>query len=303
MRTDDDSWDITESVGVTALGIAAIRAAETQRPDALFRDPYAQRLVAAVGTEGWLRIAQGQVRADDENANRMYQSMSGFAVARTCYFDSYFADAAAEGIRQVVILAAGLDARAYRIQWPSGTVVYELDQPKVLQFKAAALADARPTVDRREVAVDLRHDWPKALRDKGFDTSAPTAWLAEGLLRYLPTEAQDRLLDDVVALSAPGSRTALNIGRGNRPDEQLRSMRAQALQQLGVRLPDGPLWYPDEGRSDPREWFAAKGWTVTEADPPSVLIDHGRDVPEQVAADMRRQILMTAIRPRGDDNR
>ncbi|MGV9677007.1 SAM-dependent methyltransferase [Nocardia sp. NPDC003482] len=300
MRTDDDSWDITESVGVTALGIAALRAAETRRPDALFRDPYAERLVTGVGEGGWQGIVRGQVDSGDERAGRLYRTIGNFAIARTCYFDAYFESAAAQGIRQVVILAAGLDARAYRLAWPPGTVVFELDQPKVLAYKAATLADVTPAAERREVAVDLRQDWPEALRRNGFDESAPTAWLAEGLLRYLPAAAQDRLFEAVTALSAPGSRMALNIGRGEPGSEQARRQRAEAVQQLDPGLALNSLWYSDEGRSDPRDWFAAAGWVVAQADPVAVLTERGRAVPDEVAEDMRRQILMTAISPTGE---
>jgi methyltransferase (TIGR00027 family) len=110
----------------------------------------------------------------------------------------------------VVILASGLDARAYRMDWPQGTVVYEIDQSGVIDFKAAALRElgARPTAEVRNVGVDLRDDWPAALRAAGFESGRPTAWIAEGLLMYLPPEAQDRLFDHITALSPAGSRLA-----------------------------------------------------------------------------------------------
>lgn len=89
-------------------------------------------------------------------------------------------------------MAAGLDARAYRLSWPAGTVVYEVDQPEVIAFKSDALAriGAEPTAERRAVGIDLRDDWSTALRDNGFDAAAPTAWIAEGLLPYLPPQAR-----------------------------------------------------------------------------------------------------------------
>ena len=125
---------------------------------------------------------------------------------RTKYFDEYFVEATDNGVRQVVILASGLDSRAYRLPWPDGTVVYEIDQPQVIEFKTTTLAGigAQPTATRRTVAIDLRADWPTALQAAGLDTTAPTAWLAEGLLIYLPPDAQDRLFDNITALSAPG---------------------------------------------------------------------------------------------------
>ncbi len=326
MRSDDDSWDITESVGATALGVAAMRAAETRRPDALFRDPYAARLVEAAGS-GWSRIMRARIGAASGGADPAgsegtadsgddrsgadgpgetgYSSLAAMLIARTVYFDEYFAAASAAGIRQVVILASGLDARAYRLEWPSGTVVFEIDQPKVLEFKNSVLADVRPAADRRAIGVDLRQDWPKELWDNGFDPTAPTAWLAEGLLRYLPGEAQDRLFGDIAALSAPGSRIALNIGRGRREDSPAlrtaRERRKRLLAEAGITLNLEELWYPWEGRTDPREWFTARGWAVTTGDPVTLLIDHGRAQPEAARAELDHHILMTATR--GDENR
>ncbi|WP_024803942.1 SAM-dependent methyltransferase [Nocardia sp. BMG51109] len=304
MRSDDDSWDITESVGATAVGVAAMRAVETRRPDGLFRDPYAERLVDAVGS-GWSRILRGEVHAATPENDRLNRPMAAALIARTVYFDDYFRVAAAEGVRQIVILASGLDARAYRIEWPSGTVVFELDQPKVLEFKSRVLAGERPGAEVRGIPVDLRHDWPKALRDNGFDVDAPTAWLAEGLLRYLPADAQDRLLDDAAALSAPGSRAALNIGLDQREDSaavrELRAARGRALAEAGVRIDLENLWYSWEGRTDPRDWFAGRGWSVSGTEPSAVLARYGREVPADARAEIDRHVLMTATL--GDDDR
>ncbi|WP_067892641.1 class I SAM-dependent methyltransferase [Nocardia vaccinii] len=296
MRTDDDSWDITESVGATAVGVAAMRARETSRTDALFQDPYAAKLVEAVGS-GWDKILRGQVGTDPERS-RLYGPLNAMMTARTVYIDEYFDAVGAAGIRQVVILAAGLDARAYRIEWPSGTVLFELDQPKVLEFKATALAGDEPTADRREVAIDLRQDWPKALRDNGFDPTLPTAWLAEGLLRYLPGEAQDRLFDNIADLSVPGSTIALNMGQG-RPlrNSEIRAEREKMMAQAGIRIDVENLWYSTDDRTDPRDWFAEHGWKVTAADPVTVLTEHGREVPDTVREGLRNHILMTAVRP------
>ncbi|MEV0466138.1 SAM-dependent methyltransferase [Nocardia tengchongensis] len=306
MRTDDDSWDITESVGATALGVAAIRAYESGQEDALFQDPYAAKLVSAVGSDGWNNLMSGMRNLGDseqggEDTDLRGWSMGSVLIARTIYFDEYFAAAVRAGIRQIVILAAGLDARAYRLEWPSGTRIFELDQPKVLAFKARALADDDPGADRREVAVDLRQDWPKALLDKGFEPGEPTAWLAEGLLRYLPGHAQDKLLEQVAELSAPGSRIALNLGTDKDMADQFRERRAKVMADAGVKIDLENLFYPWEDRKDPRTWFAMHQWLVTEGDPVAVLEDRGRTVPETAKAGMGHHILMTALRPRGDD--
>lgn len=209
-RTADDSWDLASSVGATATMVAAARAMATNADDPVIDDPFAAPLVRAVGTDFFTKLVDGAIRIDEldeEAATGLIRFANGMA-ARTRFFDDFFLAAARAGIRQVVILASGLDSRAYRLPWPEGTVVYEIDQPQVVEFKTAALAaqGAAPTTELRTVSVDLRYDWPAALVDAGFDAAEPTAWIAEGLLGYLPPDAQDRLLDQVTALSAPGSR-------------------------------------------------------------------------------------------------
>jgi methyltransferase (TIGR00027 family) len=222
-RTDNDSWDLATSVGATATMVAAARAVAAKADNPLIEDPFAGPLVRAVGIEFLARWANGDIEAADidvpDDAWGL-QRMADLMSVRTRYFDAFFRDAMAAGIRQAVILASGLDARAYRLSWPAGATVFEIDQPQVIQFKNATLADlnAQPTVDLRAVPIDLRHDWPTALRAAGFDAEAPSAWIAEGLLAFLPPDAQDRLLDNITKLSAPGSRLAAEIFV-NRPDE------------------------------------------------------------------------------------
>ncbi len=213
-RTHDDTWDLASSVGATATMIAAGRAMATNDPRRLINDPFAEPLVRAVGLDFFVKMIDGSVDFSAlENASpaRMQAIINGIAV-RTKYFDSYLLAAAEAGVRQAVILASGLDSRAYRLDWPAGTVVYEVDQPQVIEFKTTALADigAQPTAERRTVGIDLRYDWPTALQAAGLDTQAPTAWLAEGLLIYLPPEAQDRLFDNITAVSMPGSTSPPN---------------------------------------------------------------------------------------------
>jgi methyltransferase (TIGR00027 family) len=208
LRTHDDTWDIATSVGSTAVMVAAARAGETDRDAPLIRDPYAKILVAGAGTGVWEFVLDGgfvaKVAEVDAEAAAIFEHMGNYQAVRTHFFDDYFAKATAAGIGQIVILASGLDSRAYRLDWPAGTVVYEIDQPKVLEYKAATLADhaVQASAVLRHVPQDLRYDWPKALREAGFDASVPTAWLAEGLLMYLPADAQDRLFDQVTELSA-----------------------------------------------------------------------------------------------------
>ena len=219
LRSQDDTWDIATSVGSTAVMVAAARARETESDAPLITDPYARLLVDGAGTGMWETFIDESVaeriKTADPEAAAVFENMLGYQAVRTHFFDAFFTDAVADGIRQVVILASGLDSRAYRLQWPAGTVVFEIDQPKVLEYKSATLAThgVESVVARHEVGIDLRQDWPVALTAAGFDPTAPTAWLAEGLLMYLPAEAQDLLFTQITELSAPGSRvSAESIG-------------------------------------------------------------------------------------------
>jgi methyltransferase (TIGR00027 family) len=195
--------------------------------------------------------------------------MTDNMAARTKFFDEFFLDASAAGIRQVVILASGLDARAYRLPWPAGTVVYEVDQPQVIEFKTTALAKigAEPTAHRRTVAIDLRRDWPTAVREAGFEPTEPTAWIAEGLLGYLPPEAQDRLLDNITALSAKGSRFATeSIARNDDVDAEAAKERMKAIsdrwREHGFDLDMTELVYFGD-RNEAAEYLKSHSWETT----------------------------------------
>src|SRR5438105_8891078 len=198
-RTDQDTWDLASSVGATATMVAAARALASGEADPIINDPFAAPLVRAVGLDFFRRLVDGAIVSTEkpDGGERDLQLETDSIAVRTRFFDDFFLNAARDGVCQSVILAAGLDARAYRLAWPPGSVVYEVDQPKVLEFKSTAMTDlgAEPTAERRAVAIDLRDDWPAALRASGFDATQPTAWSAEGLLMYLPPDAQDRLFD------------------------------------------------------------------------------------------------------------
>jgi methyltransferase (TIGR00027 family) len=285
-RTDDDTWDITESVGATALTVAAARAAETQSAQPLFRDPFARVFLDAAGQGTWSMFDRAAImRVDPELAARM-GGLHDFFAARTAFIDDFFVAASAAGIRQVVILAAGLDARAWRLAWPDGTRLYELDQPKVLEFKSVTLRahGATPTVDRSEVPVDLRQDWPKALREAGFDAQAPTAWSVEGLLRYLPAQAQDLLFERIHDLSGPGSRIVANAPTDEAKSPQSSARERKLSQRLRAALgaqgeDDGPtvdeLSYAEQ-RSDVVQWLTAHGWEASAATIPDVVARYRR---------------------------
>lgn len=305
MRVDGDTWDITSSVGATALGVAAARATETLRSDALIRDPFAQILVDATGkSTGWERLAAGDIDWPDPEAGRIYGRMVDYQATRTHFFDAYFRAAAAAGIRQIVILATGLDSRAYRLDWPAGTTVYEIDQPQVLEFKASALADHQPTARRRTVGIDLREDWPTALRDAGFDTAQPTAWLAEGLLPYLPADAQDSLFVNVGALSAPGSRIAVEgydgklvLDESEQETTRREQVRAAFKTAVDVDVTIENLIYEDENRAEPAEWLGAHGWSVTKTDAHDEMARLGRPVPADIEhGTFRGQLIQGELR-------
>jgi methyltransferase (TIGR00027 family) len=276
-RTDDDSWDITESVGATALGVAWARSQEATSQCPLYTDPYAQMFIDEAVARGW--------KLPPTPVVERIRSISGYAASRTKWFDEFFIAAGAAGIDQAVILAAGLDARAWRLPWNDGSVVYEIDQPKVLAFKAETLRahHVEPAATYVAVPVDLRHDWPKALRDAGFNPGEPTAWAAEGLLPYLPAEAQDLLFERIAGLSAPGSRVGVeSFGSGALDREYLARRREQMRQlreQAGVADDDTPdvqdLWYIED-RTDLIEWFAERGWDVSEIDAADLMTRYGR---------------------------
>jgi methyltransferase (TIGR00027 family) len=297
-RADADSWDIASSVGATATMVAAARAIASREPNALIDDPYAEPLVRAVGMDFFSRLLDGEIglSGDDEGATRL---LTDVMAVRTRFFDEFFLEATETGIRQAVILASGLDARAYRLQWPAGTVVYEIDQPKVIEFKNATMASigAEPTTVRRAVSIDLREDWPAELRRNGFDDTKPTAWSAEGLLVYLPPEAQDRLFDDIATLSAPGSRLATEY----HPDAGASmGQRAEAFrerwQKHGFDMNLADLFYPGE-RNPVVEYLTDHSWQVTARSRPEMFTEYGRHFPDDEGlAPMRGSLAVTATR-------
>jgi methyltransferase (TIGR00027 family) len=293
-RTDNDSWEITESVGSTALGVAAARAAETESENPLIQDPFARAFLEAAGKGIWSLTSDPGLSAKltevAPDLQAHMQVMVDFMAVRTAWYDELFLSAVSAGVRQVVILAAGLDARAWRLPWPDGTTVYELDQAKVLAFKSSTLQrrGAQPTARLVSVAVDLRQDWPTALQQAGFNPSLPTMWSAEGLLRYLPAQAQDVLLERINSLSSAGSWLATNAPAKSAVDpdllasqrEQSTRLRAAAARVLDAEIPDvEDLWYPEE-RTDVADWLGEHGWDASAIGMADLLGRYGRDVPE-----------------------
>ncbi|MBW0015654.1 class I SAM-dependent methyltransferase [Mycobacterium sp.] len=261
-RTDRDRWDLATSVGATATMVAAQRALSSD--EKLIDDPYAAPLVRAVGIDVYVRLVNGQIPVDGNsefNPHRMAQGMA----CRTRFYDRFFLDGTKSGIGQAVILASGLDARAYRLPWPAGTVVYEVDMPEVIEFKTLTLGElgAEPTAVRRTVAIDLRDDWATALRAAGFDPQAPAAWSAEGLLVYLPDEAQDALFDNITALSAAGSRLAFEFVPDTAvfADERWRA-HYDRMSELGFEIDFNDLVYHGQ-RSHILDYLDERGWRTS----------------------------------------
>ncbi len=266
-RTGDDSWDLASSVGATATMVAAGRAFASLDPKGLIDDPFAAPLVRAVGLDFFTTMLDGDLDVSQlpgGSADRV-QSMIDAMAVRTRFFDDHLMAATAGGVRQVVILASGLDSRAYRLPWPDGTVVYEIDQPDVITFKTQTLNNlgVEPTATRRTVSIDLREDWPAALRDAGFDASQPTAWLAEGLLIYLPPDAQDHLFDLITRHSAAGSTLGTEYAPGivDFDAEKARELSAP-LREYGLNIDMGSLVYAGR-RNEVTDYLRRSGWQVT----------------------------------------
>jgi methyltransferase (TIGR00027 family) len=282
-RTDGDSWDITESVGATALGAAMARAADSDGNCPLFTDRYARLFVDAATSRGW----------DSSDVGQHLPIVQNYVAARTKWFDEYFIAAGANGIDQAVILGAGLDARAWRLPWVSSTVVYEIDQPSVLAFKAETLDthSARPAVAYRAVPIDLRADWPTALREAGFDPSTPTAWSAEGLLPYLRAAGQDLLLDRIVELSATGSRIAAEVLNPDALDPEYLERGRRYLSDNGLDIP--ALLFGEE-RAELRKWLTDRGWAVTATEATDLMRRYNRTPDDEVKDLAPRSVFIEA---------
>jgi methyltransferase (TIGR00027 family) len=304
-RTEADSWDLASSVGATATMVAAARALASKEENPLISDPYAEALVRAVGIDFFTKLVDGEVSLGDggeaDAALNTARLMTDMMAVRTRFFDDFFTEATAAGIRQAVILASGLDARAYRLPWPAGTVVFEIDQPQVIEFKTTELAElgASPTAEHRTVAVDLREDWAAALRDAGFDPGTPTAWIAEGLLGYLPPDAQDRLLDTITALSAPGSRcaceTAANPGQLDHDEIRERMQTASdRWQRHGFDINFVELVYIGD-RNPVGEYLANHGWKTHGSTSRELFAQNGRTPPPDNPATWGEMLYLTGI--------
>ncbi len=311
VRTDNDSWEITESVGATALGVASSRATETESDNPMIRDPFARVFLDAAGDGpwNWTRGAElpGELLEAEPELLLQREATVGYMACRTAFFDTFFTDATRTGIRQAVILAAALDARSWRLPWPDGVTVYELDQPKVLDFKSSTLHEhgAEPACHRVAVAVDLRQDWPAALQQAGFDASAPSVWSAEGLTPYLPAAAQNLLLERVHDLTVTGSRVAVEALGPDFLDPEIRAKRRARMDRMRALMAKADptrelprhdeLWYFEE-REDVGDWFRRYGWDVTVTPSYQLMASYGRAPAKEVADTTPHNLFVAAER-------
>jgi methyltransferase (TIGR00027 family) len=283
-RTDNDTWDLASSVGATATAVAASRAMASQNPEALLNDPWADPLVRAVGIDTFVKLIDGETgHTDDPLLNR--RAMNEQITVRTRFFDDFFVRAGEAGIRQAVILASGLDTRAYRLPWLADTKVFEIDQPQVIAFKTRTLADLRaePTAERTTVAIDLREDWPAALVEAGFDPKLSTAWSAEGLLVYLPPDAQDRLFDNIVALSAPGSRIATEHMDLRDVPADWADRLTERSRRIGSNINLAELFYSGD-RNPAAEYLKDHGWHIDVQTTSQIYAANGFELPDDELA-------------------
>jgi methyltransferase (TIGR00027 family) len=273
-------------VGLTAIGVAAIRAAESVRPDRLFDDPFEGGFARAAGD--WRPSADAP--ATEEQA-RSRRRLTSWITVRTRFLDDVVLDACAGPCRQVVILGAGLDSRAFRLAWPGGTRLWELDLPQVVEFKEQVLRaeEWRPRCERVAVPVDLTGDWGEPLQNAGFDAGVPVAWVAEGLLAYLAAEVRDALLTRAAGLSVTGSRVGLTLAASDR----LGAWRNAHPNGIADRGDYVALWR-SAAPADPAGWLAAHGWRATLYDVAERSIAYGR--PLEDGDGVERARLVDAIR-------
>ena len=273
------------AVGSTAVGVAVALATENDRPDALFHDPLPGEFVRAVG--------ESQALWSSPDSEVLRRVMGDYLALRTRFFDDLLIAAAGEGCTQVVVVAAGLDTRAFRLPWPAGTVLFEVDRADVLEVKQSVITDrgATPTCDRRVVTADLREDWATALLGSGFDPARPTAWLVEGLIGYLSAAEADSLFTEIGRLSAPGSRLGLeHVTRQMLETDATRSEIARGGDG-GLQLLSS-LWR-NESTATPQEWVAGHGWEPRTQDLVELAAQHRRPVP--LAFDARLPGTATAL--------
>ncbi|MFF0708427.1 SAM-dependent methyltransferase [Gordonia sputi] len=275
-----------DDLGLTALGVAWARAAESSRDDALFDDPLAEAIARIRPRDSEFGGRDGT----DERGSAKIRAMYDWIVARTLFLDEVFAAAVADGITQFVILGSGLDGRGFRLDFGSGASLFEVDRPSVVEVKEDLVAQSglAPTVERRVVASDLADDWLRALQGKGFRADLPSAWLAEGLFVYLPDELGLRVIEGITAASESGSRIGVTVRRtaSSVVDDSAADPFADVRK----------LWRSDV---DVAQHVDAAGWDCELSDTREVLVARGRSLSETDGAQESATLLSGVRRQRG----
>ena len=290
MDPEPTGWDIVSGIGITALGVAAMRAIEGHHAEPLVRDPYAAAFVKAAADQ----LPRPMPVTPEESAadpGSFWPGITHYIAVRSRFVDDFFAAAARAGLRQTVIVAAGFDTRPFRLDWMPGATVYEIDAPMILAFKDSVLTaqGAGPRCVRRTVTADLRADWPTALRDAGFDPATPTAWLAEGLFPYPTDEAMNFLLGHLHELSAPGSWiTADHIPGGTNAlgGSLARDIASGGSEELTA------IWIADQ-HHDPASWLLGHGWTTDVSLVSWIAAAYGRPMTDLQPENLRGAQLIT----------
>jgi len=262
-----ESSESLVGVSETALGAAEMRAEESLRVYRLFDDPYAAAFVAAAPP----LFADIPSLADETELAALIEASITAIAIRTRFFDDHVLRACATGCRQIVLLAAGLDTRAFRLDWPEGVRVFVLDLPGLFDFKERVLAEqgAMPRCERAVVAVDLREDWPTRLTAAGFEPNASSAWVAEGLLVYLSNDDAVRLLTAVGELSPGASQLAFDYDQLD-GESALGQVRAMPGMQEVASMWRGGL------NQHPGIWLREHDWTVHTSDRATLATRYGR---------------------------
>ena len=293
--------------GVLSGGVARFGRPQRRPAD---RRPFRGTSGPRARVDFFTRLASGELdlaRVDNDGAWGLARLRDMLAV-RTRVYDIYFMGASGAGIRQAVVLAPGLDTRAYRLPWPAGTTMYEIDEPKILQFKTHTMADleadlgAVATADLRAVGVDLRDDWPAALIEAGFDQTRPAMWSAEGLIAYLAPDAQDGLL----SRASPSSARRVagwppNLPNASRAIPAL-TARLQEIadrwRQHGLKIDMSHNWHPGD-RTDVVDFLRCHGWETAATSAPELFTLYGLPAPtddDEEAALFASRAYVTATR-------
>jgi methyltransferase (TIGR00027 family) len=289
---------VEAGVGLTALMVAAARAIESHRCDALATDMYAEHFVRAAHSSANWPVHPNQI--PDGEANPLWGRLGRYFGLRTRVLDDFLHQSVHAGARQTVILGAGLDTRAFRLDWPPDHVVFELDRQGVLAFKHEVLGalHAASKTKRVAIGVDLGTEWTGALTEAGFDPDIPSAWLAEGLLLYLSGAAEERLIDTVDRLSAAGSTLAYEVKLGTElPAVRDNPVYSSTKQQIGVDL---LALFDPEPRPDSAAELEGRGWSTIIRTPFEFTRRHGRGPQPEHDDALANNRWVFAAKPKAD---